>query len=561
LPEPDGLGRPASAPFTCSIPFEETCRIISQGLEKYSVRLALSALSGFLLFACFPSLDWGVLVWIAPLPLLLAVTSETGLRRAFLLGYICGAIFLAGSCYWFVYVMRRYGDMGPVLAVGVLVLFLIVFSVFFGGYALAQAIVARRSKDWALAAAPFLWVAMEVARTYLITGFPWNLLGYAVKPVGLRQLASVTAVYGLSFLVASVNVLIAWWLLEPRRPKRIAALAGLIVLLALTNHFQWFLSPPRFSGGKHRTFMLQPNIPLDESKLDKWIPWQNPDKLNQLVKTSVETACAGATGSPEAGLPDCSGNPSVIASRPLVIWPENPAPFYFGRDPVFRKAMETMATHTGAYVITGTVMFDASGRQPRNSAVVLDPQGHVVLVYDKIHLVPFGEYVPWWAFPSLVGKITFEAGAFLPGTEYKIAETPAGGIGVFICYESIFPQLVRKLVANGAGILVNISDDGWFGNSAAGLQHLEMARMRAIENGRYLLRDTNDGVTAIIDPRGEIVARLPRYQLAVLPGVFSFIQSRTFYTNHGDVFAWFCVAIAASMLLTGIMTYKKKERM
>ena len=500
-----------------------------------------------------------MLVWIAPLPLLVALTSETCLWRAFLLGYLCGAIFLAGSCYWFVYVMRRYGEMGPLLAVGVLVLFLIVFSVFFGGYALAQATLARRSKDWALAAAPFLWVAMEVARTYLITGFPWNLLGYAVKPVGLRQLASVTAVYGLSFLVTSVSAVIAWWLLDLRRPKRIAVLASLLVSLALADHFQFFLPPPHISGSARRTFMLQPNIPLDESKLEKWIPWQNPDKLNQLVNTTVQTACAGLVSSSETGFPDCSGNPSVIASRPLVIWPENPAPFYFGRDPVFRKAMETMATHSGAYVITGTVMFDASGRQPRNSAVVLDPQGRVVLVYDKIHLVPFGEYVPWWAFPSLVGKITFEAGSFLPGTEYKIAETPAGGIGVFICYESIFPQLVRRLVANGAEVLVNISDDGWFGNSAAGLQHLEMARMRAIENGRYLLRDTNDGVTAIIDPRGEIVKRLPRYEERVLSGSFYFVTGHTFYTEHGDVFAWLCVAIAAGMILGSIFVRRKRS--
>ncbi len=439
--------RPGSSPRTWLTILEETCAIISQALEKFPIRIALSVLSGFFLFACFPSLDWSVVVWIAPLPLLLALAAETRMLRAFILGYIAGAVFLAGSCYWFVYVMRRYGDMGPLLAFGVLVLFLIVFSVFFGAYGLVLAVAARRSTAWALASAPFLWVAMEVARTYLITGFPWDLLGYAVKPVGLRQLASVTAVYGLSFLVMASSAAAAWWLIEPRRMKRSAALAVWILLLVAANHFQFFLPSPQPAGGAHKTVLLQPNIPLDESKLEKWIPWQNPKNLNQLVNATVQAACTGTAGSTSSGLPDCSGDAAVVSARPLVIWPENPAPFYFGRDPVFRKAMETMATHTGGYVVTGTVMFDAKGLEPRNSAVVLDPQGRVALVYDKIHLVPFGEYVPWWAFPSLVGKITFEAGSFVPGTEHKIAATPAGGIGVFICYESIFPQLVRKPTA------------------------------------------------------------------------------------------------------------------
>jgi apolipoprotein N-acyltransferase len=534
--------------------------IISPAREKLSFRVALSALSGVLLFVCFPSLNWNVLVWVATLPLLLAVTSETKSLRAFFLGYLSGAIFLAGSCYWFVFVMERYGGMDMALAVGVLALFLLVFSVFFGAFALVEAFVAHRSKVWALAIAPFLWVAMEVARTYLITGFPWNLLGYAVSPVGLRQLASVTAVYGLSFLAVSVSALLAAWLLDPRRWQRAAGVTAGVILLFAVNLF--LSSPAEIPVQPQETFLVQPDIPLDETKLGDWIPWKNSRKLQDLVSLTLKAPCEDLSTKPSMPsfeLEGCESSWWHHASPALVVWPENPAPFYFGRDPVFKKAMETMAAQTGAYVVTGTVMFDAAGR-PRNSAVVLDPQGRVLLVYDKIHLVPFGEYVPWWAFPSLVGKITFEAGDFIPGSEYKIAATPQGGIGVFICYESIFPQLVRRLAENGAGVLVNISDDGWFGNSAAGLQHLEMARMRAIENGRYLLRATNDGVTAIIDPRGEIVARLPRYEKRVLPGSFRFIRSRTFYTAHGDIFAWLCVAVAAAMIVASVFAAREKER-
>jgi apolipoprotein N-acyltransferase len=535
--------------------------IISQALEKFPLRVALGALSGFLMFACFPSLNWHALVWIATLPLLLALAAERGLLRAFLLGYLTGFIFLAGSCYWFVYVMRRYGGMGLPLAVGVLVLFLLVFSIFFGAFGLVETWTARRSPGLALLLAPFLWVAMEVARTYLITGFPWNLLGYAVKAVGLRQIASVTAVYGLSFLAISASALVGWWLLEPRRFRRAAVvLAGVLLVVAmnlvLAPQAEVVLRP-------QKAFLVQPNIPLDETKLEQWIPWKNPRKLQDLVSTTFKARCQhldyGSLAHPTTFL-NCGGEyPSDAATSPaLVIWPENPAPFYFDRDQVFRDALESLAKQTGSYTISGTTMFDSSNR-PRNSAVVLDPAGKLILAYDKIHLVPFGEYVPWWAFPKLVGKITFEAGDFASGTEYKIAKTPQGGIGVFICYESIFPQLVRKLVNRGAGVLVNISDDGWFGSSSAGAQHLEMARLRAIENHRYLLRGTNSGITAIIDPRGEVVATLPREKQAVLAGNFEYLNGTTFYTRHGDVFAWLCVGVAAGMLLIAALR-KRKER-
>ncbi|MGE5326555.1 MAG: apolipoprotein N-acyltransferase [Deltaproteobacteria bacterium] len=524
--------------------------------SKFSLRLALSVLSGFLLFASFPFLNWHWFVWVATLPLLLALVCERSLRRAFLLGYISGFIFLGGSCYWFVYVMRRYGGMGWLLAIGVLVLFLIVFSVFFGAFGLVEGFIAQRSPEFALLAAPFLWVAMEVARTYLITGFPWNLLGYAVDDGGLRQIASVTAVYGLSFLAVSISALAAWWLFDARNPFRAMGFATAIVGLFVVN---LLVSPvPMFPEHGSYAFLVQPNIPLDETKLEEWIPWKNPKNLNDLVAATDRVACQGTAFAVSATPPDCSSSSERPFTPALVVWPENPAPFYFDRDQVFREALESVAKHTGDYTISGTTLFDANGR-PRNSAVVLDPSGNLILAYDKIHLVPFGEYVPWWAFPKLVGKITFEAGDFAPGTEYKVAQTPQGGIGVFICYESIFPQLVRKLTDRGAGVLVNISDDGWFGSSSAGEQHLEMARLRAIENHRYLLRATNDGITAIIDPHGEIVSSMPRNQPGVLTGRFGYITGTTFYTRHGDVFAWTCVAITAILLLV-VEVQKKRVR-
>ncbi|MGA3327891.1 MAG: apolipoprotein N-acyltransferase [Terriglobia bacterium] len=511
---------------------------------------AASALSGLLLVACFPKIHLRGLVWVACLPLLMALPGEKRLKHAFMLGYVCGAVFFAGSCYWFLTVMELYGHLAPALAVGVLILFVIIDSTFFGGFALLMGWAARRSSGWALALSPFLWVAMELARTYLITGFPWDLLGYAMQASGVRQIASVTGVYGLSFLAVATSALLAWVLLSTRRPRAGLALAGWLVLLLLA---QWRMAPPPQAMGKELAFLLQPNVPLDEAAADAWAPWRDPSQLQQLVQlsvTTVEQVLSTARQAPSQGV---GGHP------PLLIWAENPAPFFFTRDPVFRNAMENMARQTHAIVIANTIIpVDAKGETITNSAVTLDPEGREVSRYDKIHLVPFGEYVPAWALPGLVNKITSEVGNFVPGSSYSVAKSPGGGIGVFICYEAIIPQLARKLVAGGAGVLVNISNDAWYGDSAAAYQHLEMARLRAIENHRYLLRATNNGLTTLIDPYGRVLEEIPRYQRRFMLAHFNFETRQTFYSAHGDAFAWLCAAIAALMLGATLRRVKDK---
>jgi apolipoprotein N-acyltransferase len=499
-------------------------------------RYAASLLSGLLLFVCFPLVNWSALVWVACLPLLMAVVTGSRWGRGFWLGYLAGAAFLSGSCYWFVSVMQGYGNLAPPLAVGVLVLFVIVFSTFYGVFGLVQTLVARRNVNLALLLSPFLWVALELARTYMITGFPWNLLGYAVRPVGLEQIASVTAVYGLSFLAVATSALVAWALLEAGRKARWVILAAWVVLLFAGN---WLLQPPPPQPEPDVALMVQPDIPLGAAAVEKWVPWNNPAPLEGLVRDSVEATR-------ESG--------AHVSVPPLLIWPESSAPFLYGRDPVFRGAIASMAKQSHAYVISGTVTFAGQGNaQPQNAAVLLAPDGQLLLHYVKIHLVPFGEYVPWWAFPGKVGKITAEVGDFLPGKSVKVARTPEGVIGIFICYEAIFPQLVRKFAADGAGVLVNISDDGWYGDSSAPFQHFEMARFRAIENGRFVLRGTNNGITAIVDPYGRVRKEIPRNQFGILTGHFRYLSKKTFYTRYGDVFAWACVAVAAAMTFVSLL--------
>jgi apolipoprotein N-acyltransferase len=512
--------------------------------KKTPVRWVAGALSGLFLVACFPKLNLHPLVWIASLPLLLVLAGESSPWRAFAWAYLSGAIFLAGSCYWFVEVTRQYGGLSLSLAVAALLLFVVVFSAFFGAFGLVVGGVARRSPALALLLSPFLWVAMEMARTYLITGFPWDLLGYGVSFAGLRQIACVTGVCGLSFLAATTSALGAWAFLHwgTRWPRLV--LVGWAALLVIGN---WAFAPPAPTKGPNLALLVQPNVPLDEASATSWAPWLNPTKLNQLVNMSLD-ALSTEERREDIAL-DEKGQQHLVASH-LIIWAENPAPFYFTRDPVFRNAVERMARQGRAYVVVNTVVPLGLGPSAiTNSAVVVDPEGREILQYDKMHLVPFGEYVPAWAFPDKIGKITAEAGNFVPGTSYRVAPTPEGAIGVFICYEDIFPQLVRRIALAGAQVLVNISNDAWYGDSAAAFQHLEMARFRAIENRRYLLRATNDGITALIDPYGRVEKQIARHRTTVLPANFSYRRGQTFYTKHGDVFAWLCTALAVVMVL------------
>jgi len=393
---------------------------------------------------------------------------------------------------------------------------------------------------------------LELARTYFITGFPWNLLGYGVGSAGLRQVASVTGVYGLSFLAAATSALAASSLQRWRDKRLWLILGGWIALLLIGN---WAFGPPVPAEGPDLAVLVQPNVPLDEQAIGAWVPWANPSKLNQLVNMSLE-ALAGAERT--NGVRADEHTRPAPSVPPLIIWAENPAPFYFTRDPIFRSAVERMARQASAYVVVNTVIPSGSaGRQQiTNSAVVLDPEGREILQYDKMHLVPFGEYVPAWAFPDMIGKITTEAGNFVPGASYGVAPTPHGALGVFICYEDIFPQLVRRVTRAGAQVLVNISNDAWFGRSAAGLQELEMTRLRAIENRRYLLRATNDGITVLIDPYGRVKKQIPRYETAAVAVKFSYLGAETFYTRHGDVFLWLCAAVAGVMVVGTLVAGK-----
>jgi apolipoprotein N-acyltransferase len=306
-----------------------------------------------------------------------------------------------------------------------------------------------------------------------------------------------------------------------RRPR--THLAWLLALPAL------FLLPklPPAERGHSTALLVQPNL----SESAGW----NADSLEKMLVEQLSLTVRGATREPRQP-------PSIVA------WPEVPAPLYYDEDPKFRAYAGALARTLNAYFLVGVVARDSSGA-PLNSAALVSPQGGLVSRYDKVNLVPFGEYVPW-PLGALVDKVSHEAGDFAAGR--RVVVSPVGGghkIGVFICYESVFPNFVRRFAAGGAEALFNISNDGWFGQSAARWQHLAIVRMRAAENRRWILRSTNDGVTATIDSAGRLRGALPLFAEATSLTSFDYISEKTPYTKWGDWFPLLCATLAIACLI------------
>ena len=508
-----------------------------------------------------PLPPWRALfAWIGLVPLLWAILSPAAasqprpLRRAFLLAYVCGVLWYAGNCYWIYDTMLLHGGLPPVVSALLLLGFSLVLGGYFGLFGLGVMLVRRATGDarLALAAAPFLWVAVELAGAR-ITSVPWDQLGYSqVDNALLTPLAPWTGVYGISFVLVAVNALIAGaFLLDRQAGKRAWSAAG--ALLALGGAAGIFLNAPA-PAPTALAVLVQPN--LDVTADNNWDAAQwaaHFADFNWLAHEDCKSYIAGIpqTGAPVVQ-PACPPNPPPAD---LVAWPEAPAPFVEA-DPQFQKSLTPLARSVQAPMVVGSIGTDYSSEEQTwrdyNSALVLSPDGALVGRYDKIHLVPFGEYIPFKRLIFFARKLTGRVSEFSRGAERKVFRLPtqngqAHRYGVFICYEAVFADEVREFPELGAEVLVNISDDGWYGDTSAPWQHLNMARMRAIENRRWILRDTNNGITAAIDPYGRVRQSIPRHAVDALPAQFAFRDDITFYSAHGDVFAWVCVA--ASLLL------------
>jgi apolipoprotein N-acyltransferase len=511
-----------------------------------------------------PMPPWrAVFAWFGLVPLLTAVLSATcvkgprPLRRSFLLGYLCGFLWYTGNCYWIRDTMSKYGDLPSIVPVLLLVGFSLVLGLYFGLFTLGVALVrqASGSTKLALAAAPIFWAGLELAASR-ITSVPWDQLGYSqVDNAIVNQLAPWTGVYGISFVVVAVSALIAGGLIIERCPpkpfwqgRKPWGIAGALLMMGLSLGFDL---PPRNPAPTATAVLIQPN--LDVSGDNRWSGPGEWDKHIAQFTRLAEEQCKGYI----AGIPQTGASNGEIVCPPypthpdLVAWPESPAPFD-ETDPKFEKALKGISAAVQAPLVVGNIGWDydepAREWHYYNSALVVGADGNKVGRYDKIHLVPFGEYIPFQNLLKFAHKLTGRVSTFSRGSGPKVFRLPTANgeahrYGVFICYESAFADEIRHFAQLGAEVLVNISDDGWYGDTSAPWQHLNIVRMRAIENRRWILRDTNNGVTAVIDPYGRVRQSIPRHQVDALPAQFAFRDDITFYTAHGDVFGWLCAVL------------------
>jgi apolipoprotein N-acyltransferase len=487
-----------------------------------------AVLSGLLLAAAFPNLNQTYLLIFALVPLFWALRGKS-LKATFWLGLVAGLAHYVALLYWIVFVTHVFGHLPLVVAIGILFLLAGYLSLYTAVWGLGVTWGARRQGLSLLWWAPALWVTLEIGQTYIISGFPWELLGNGLflHPV-LLQLADITGVYGLSFLVVLVNATI-YLLFFPLRGKSVQLRQVTVVCLILVA---WIAYGYYRLGTLARLEAASPKIKVAvcQGNLKQAEKWKKEMVLTTLDRYAELTR--------------------QVKGAQLIIWPETAAPFLFMRTPDLDARVLEIAKESGAYLLFGSPAFELTSEGERyfNRAYLLNSQGETIGTYDKAHLVPYGEYVPLRRFFPFIGKMVPMVGDFAEGPVGATVSLPEGAIGPLVCYESIFPHLSRAQVANGARLLVNITNDAWFGKTAAAYQHLSMAVLRAVENHVCLARAANTGISAFIDGAGRLVWTSELYvpeahavELAWLPG-------GSLYTKIGDVFAWACV-IACGLTL------------
>ncbi|MDQ6677504.1 MAG: apolipoprotein N-acyltransferase [Acidobacteriota bacterium] len=458
-------------------------------------------LTAVLLILIFPGFGVTALAPIALIPVLYAAAREPRPLRRFLIGYLTGSIYWFGVCYWIQSTLEQHGGMGAVTSWALFTLFCLAKAIQTGLFTWAVRYFQRGW--WAAPALAALWTVFEWSHNY--TGFAWLVLGNAAIdwPL-LAKLAPFTGVWGISFALALVSAAVVrrqWaWLLP------VAAVA--------------LLPAPGLSPATKTALAIQPNIS------DEFAWSEEPVAELRRHLAQLSTPYSGAHLAPD-----------------IVVWPEVPAPIYDSD-----RFLSDVARAAAAPLLAGVVSHTDWGA-PLNSALLLSRDGQFISRYDKVNLVPFGEFVPW-PFNAVARKVSTEAGEFAPGARAVVARN----VGTFICYESVFPNYIRQFPLHGATVLFNISNDSWFGRSAARHQHFAIARMRAVENRRWLVRVTNNGITASIDPGGKVHNQQPSYKevAALLP--YGEDRGITPYTQWGDWFILLCVFI----ILTAVLPRRSK---
>ena len=527
--------------------------------------LVLACASGFFLPLSFPNYDLGLLAWIALVPLHWALDGKSK-QQAFWIGWLSGTIAFTGMMAWVVTTMNTYGKVPLVISYGIMLLLTAYLGLYVGLYSAGAVWFRSLIPRYGLFAVPCLWVSLELIRTYLLSGLPWGLLGYSqYRRIEVIQIADHMGVYGVSFLIVLVNVALAEslsWLMPLLRGFRPAKLPWeLVAVTALLVTLSWEYGLRTISGAPFSDVprssitvgVVQPNV-------DQAVKWDTTYREETLARFDRLTGQLGH-------------------ATDLVIWPEAATPFVFEREPVYQLQLIALAHRAQAPILFGSpALRFYPDRRPYllNSAYLISPDGQLLGRYDKHHLVPFGEYIPFkssllFFLDKLVEGIgDFEAGpgptilTMMPQPRAAAAGTAGSSprpmkFGVAICYEVIFPDLVRQFAANGAEFLVTVTNDAWFGRSAAPSQHFAMVVFRSVENHLAFARAANTGISGFIDPFGRIVEATPIFTEQAMRATMQVWRPHTFYSRHGDVFAYGCVIICALLCLFGYFRTKGSE--
>jgi apolipoprotein N-acyltransferase len=498
-------------------------------------RILLACLSGAMLVAAFPPLGLAPLAWVAFVPLFMALDGATRARAA-LLGFVSGFAFYLGTVYWVVNSMHYYGGVPLWAGVPVMLLLVSYLSLYTAAFGLIYG-SATRTPALSTVFVPCLWVALEYLRGRLFTGFPWVLTGYSqASYLPIAQVADATGVWGLSFLVVSVNA--ALFLISRPLALRGAkgsvkgvSIAAVLVVAALVYGF-W-----RMEGVEARVRDWKPiRAGVAQGSIDQSVKWDasyQDETLEIYRGLSLRAAGSGAS---------------------IIVWPETAVPFYLSEGSERGLKVMALAREMGSYILTGSPSYNYNGETGEtgyyNSAYIISPDGAIAGRYDKFHLVPYGEYVPLKRFFPFIKKLTAGVGDFREGPGPYPIGFGEGNIGVIICFEAIFPEIARETVANGAGLLVNLTNDAWFGRTSAPYQHLGMTALRAVENRSYLIRAANTGISAVVDPTGRVLKTIALFERDVLVEDVRLRQGAlTFYSRYGDVFAYACMAVSLYALL------------
>jgi apolipoprotein N-acyltransferase len=455
-------------------------------------------------------------------------------RRALLLGLLTGAVYFSGTLYWLVETMTTFGGLSTPLATLAALLLVAYLSLFPGMFAVVVARLARTfGARAALLAAP-VWVASELGRQYVWDGFPWALLGYSqVRWLPIAQLASVTGIYGLSGLLALTAGAAAYAVVARRRRVLVSvATVGAVLALAAWGSWRLARSPLLQSGDPVTVAVLQGNIAQE----DKWDAAHAEAITLRYLAMTRQALAQGAT---------------------FVLWPESATPFYFERDLVYGAAIRRMAIEGRATLLIGSDQVEPVRTEDRtrpaerlyNAAFLVKPDGSIGAVYRKMHLVPFGEYVPLQRLLFFVAPIVEAASNFSPGQDAVMLPVGDHLASTAICYEVIFASLMRQFVQHGSELLTTITNDAWYGTSSAPYQHWEQASLRAIEEGRYLARAANTGISGFVDPYGRVIRKSGLFEQALLVADLRFIREKTIYARTGDLVAWLSLAFTIALLL------------